>query len=138
MKNKSIFVEQFGKIIRQDEEIIFSDTSPVPAIKTPPTAVFVARHGVVPALGISSICGTMYICRTDSSDSVAFNFDVYSFQAGDSSVLQIRHVDNTSIDYHWTDDPPAFLMAVAPQTIRDRIDTIKIDLSKKKTRATAN
>lgn len=127
MKLKPLDVQTFKNIIKSNEELSFDDTSPVSVINMPPTGQFTAWHGIIPQFVVKdSVCGTIYVCRSDTNDTTLLNFDVYSVCEGDdTSTLIVRSVKPQEVDYHWTDDLPKFMEKSAPQDIKDKINTLK-------------
>jgi hypothetical protein len=86
--------------------------------------LFFAVHGVSPVIGISSVCGTAYICRSDPSDPKPLNFDAYVFVVGTSSMLQVKKIPPTNLDYHWANNFPEFMKESVPQGIKDRVQEV--------------
>ena len=127
MKIKLLAVQTFKDIIRSNEELTFGDTSPVSVISMPPTGLFTAWHGVVPQFSVrGSVCGTIYVCRSDTNDTTLLNFDVHSVCEGeDTSTLLVKHVQPQDVDFHWTDKLPEFMEKSAPEHIKSKINVLK-------------
>ena len=127
MKRKQLDVQTFKNIIKSEEALSFGDTSPVSVISMPPKGQFTAWHGVIPQFSVrGSVCGTIYVCRSDTDDLKPLNFDVYSIcESDDTSTLLVKPVRPQEVDYHWADNLPEFMEKDAPQDIKNRIDALK-------------
>lgn len=127
MKLKPLGVQTFKNIIKPDEELTFGDSSPVSVISMPPTGQFTAWHGVIPQFSVrGSVCGTIYVCRSDTNDTTLLNFDAYSVCEGnDTSTLFVKSVKPQDVEFHWTDKLPEFMEKNAPQDIKDKINILK-------------
>ena len=127
MKLKPLDVQIFKNIIKPDEGLSFGDTSPVSVISMPPTGQFAAWHGVIPRFSVQgSVCGTVYVCRSDTNDTALLNFDAYSVTEGqDTHTLFVKDVKPKDLEFHWTDDFPEFMKKHVPQEIRNKIDKLK-------------
>jgi len=124
MKLKPLNVQTFKNIIKPHEELSFGDTSPVSVISMPPTGQFTVWHGVIPQFSVrGSVCGTIYVCRSDTNDAALLNFDAYSVQESqDTNTLFLKAVKP---EFHWADDLPEFMSKNAPQDIKNRIDKLR-------------
>ena len=127
MKLKPLDVQTFKNIIKPNEGLSFGDTSPVSVINMPPTGQFTAWHGVIPQFSVKgSVCGTIYVCRSDTNDTTLLNFDVYSVHEGrDTSTLFVKDVKPSSIEFHWADDLPEFMRNDVPEEIKNKIDKLR-------------
>lgn len=111
MKIKLLDVQTFKNIIKPNEELSFGDTSPVSIISMPPTGQFTAWHGVIPQFSVrGSVCGTIYVCRSDTNDTTLLNFDAYSVQESqDTSTLRVKMAKPQDVEFHWADELPEFM-----------------------------
>jgi len=127
MQRKPLDVQTFKNIIKPDEELTFGDSSPVSVISMPPTGQFTAWHGVIPQFVVrGSVCGTIYVCRSDTNDATLLNFDVYSVREGnDTSTLLVNQVKPQDIDYHWANELPEFMEKNVPEDIKNKINNLK-------------
>jgi len=127
MQRKPLDVQTFKNIIKPYEELTFGDSSPVSVISMPPTGQFTAWHGVIPQFVVrGSVCGTIYVCRTDTSDTELLNFDVYSVCEGnDTSTLLVNQVKPHDVEFHRTDELPEFMARKAPEDIKNKINNLK-------------
>ena len=127
MKLKPLDVQTFKNLIMPNEELSFGDTSPVSVISMPPTGQFTAWHGVIPQFSVrGSVCGTLYVCRSDTNDITLLNFDAYSVTEGqDTCTLFVKDVKPKDLEFHWADDLPEFMRKDAPEEIKNKIDKLR-------------
>jgi hypothetical protein len=127
MKPKKISVEEFRRLIKPNEEVSASDSSPFKdLINMPPTGQLIVWHGVPPNfLMQGSVCGTTYVVRHDSNDSAPLNIDAYSFREGSDTLnLEIHKINPKNLEFHWAHSLPEFMAGAASEDIKRRIANI--------------
>ena len=128
MKDKYLPVDLFNKLIKPDEALTFSYTSPFPGLIIPEKkGLFMVWHGTPPVIGVSSICGTTYTCRLDTADSLPLNWDAHSIWVGSTTILEVKPVD---VEFHWSSGLPGFIQAEAPQKVIDIVHNATKSITK--------
>jgi len=127
MKPKKISVEEFNRLIKPNEEVTVSGSSPFPdLINMPPTGQLIAWHGVSPNFLLQgSVCGTAYVIRSDTNDPAPLNIDAYQIREGNDTLdLEIHKVKPQNLEFHWANSLPEFMVGAASDDIKQKVENI--------------